>query len=171
MVILWCISGILILAGALFIFVNWLALFETWRTGRFHSGIPLLGAVFLSAGTLMLEATRPYAWFAFLDIGTLLLVFALPMILADVWRNRFGLVEQLRGKEGNQFVVVRLLEKNHCVIEQSIQDSAQRTILHRSLVGTWHRDQGRMNLNVGQKIAVLETLSDDIPLSWRLVLK
>ena len=72
MFILWSVAIILISIGVLVSILNWIMVFETWRTGRFHSCVPLIGAGFILIGTLPLSATRPYVWLALLDIGTLL---------------------------------------------------------------------------------------------------
>jgi hypothetical protein len=47
--------------GGLFAALNWLYLYLTWYTGRFHSSIPLIGGVLLCVGMLLIPATRPYA--------------------------------------------------------------------------------------------------------------
>jgi hypothetical protein len=153
--------------GMMVILLNWVMLFETWRTGRFHSCVPLIGAGFFCLGSLALPAMRPYAWLAFFDIGTVLLIFAIPSLLADGWRNRFGLLEVLIGEEPNQTIMVRLLRKGHCVVYQSAPRSGGEFV-QRSMVGTWSRSEGCLILRIGEKSAVFQNVAEVAPETWRL---
>ncbi len=64
-----------IVLGGFIAAVNWMMVVETRRTGRFHSAIPLFGAIFLGLGLAILPRTRHLAWAALLlDYGMLLLL-------------------------------------------------------------------------------------------------
>lgn len=169
MIILWCIAGVLMSLGTIFIILNWVMLFETWRTGRFHSCVAIIGAGFFCVGSLPLPATRPYAWLAFLDVGTVLFVCGIPLIVADLWRNRFGLLEVLIGEQANQSIMIRLLQKSRCVIYQFVRrPPSDRDILQRVMVGTWSRDEHRLIVRVGDKSTVFEWVAEATPETWRL---
>jgi hypothetical protein len=86
--------GLLALGGLLAL-VNWLALYQTWRTGRLCSAVPLVGALFLALGMLLLPPTRPFAWLApLIDYTGVLFLLALPRLVNELWRtSRFNLLE------------------------------------------------------------------------------
>lgn len=73
------LSLALIALGGFIAVMNWATVIATRLTGRFHSAVPLIGAVLLAAGLALLPRTRHYAWAAVLaDYGTLILLFSLP---------------------------------------------------------------------------------------------
>jgi len=57
-----------IAVGGLFTILNWMWFYLTWR---FHSLVPLLGAVSLCTGLALLPQTRHFTWMAIPpDCGT-----------------------------------------------------------------------------------------------------
>src|SRR5258708_7324312 len=76
--------GFMVLGGLLAL-LNWFSIYQTLRTGRRCSPIPLVSALFLGGGMLLHPAARPFAWLALvLDYGTLMLLLALPWIAHEV---------------------------------------------------------------------------------------
>jgi hypothetical protein len=48
--------------GAAFSLLNWVYVYLSWRTGRSHSLIPLIGGVCLLIGALLVPSLHPFAW-------------------------------------------------------------------------------------------------------------
>jgi hypothetical protein len=74
--------------GAALSLLNWVYVYLSWRTGRSHSLIPLIGGVCLLIGALLVTSLRPFAWVAvFADSGTIVVFLAVPAILWEVWQH------------------------------------------------------------------------------------
>jgi hypothetical protein len=164
-------AGVALMAlGSVFALVNWLALEETWRTGRFHSVIPPLGGLCLAIGALLVEATRPWAWLAVVvDPGTFLFVLALPSLVAEAWTtSRFTLLEEYEGQQGNKTVLLRLFRNNHLTLRQDFHYEAGKLgTIQVITVGTWERNEEKLVVNFWQVRAVLIPLPPNGPEVWR----
>jgi hypothetical protein len=81
------IIGLLLLGfGTVISLLNWVYVYLSWRTGRHHSLIPLIGGVRLLIGALLVPSLRPFAWVAvFFDAGTIGVFFAVPLVLWEAW--------------------------------------------------------------------------------------
>jgi hypothetical protein len=67
--------------GSAISLLNWVYVYLSWRTGRSHSLIPLIGGLCLLIGALLVASLRPFAWVAVLaDAGTIAVFFAIPAI-------------------------------------------------------------------------------------------
>jgi hypothetical protein len=160
MLFLQTIALVLMTLGGLIAAMNWLSIFQSWRTGRFHSAIPLIGGLFLCVGMLLLPSTRPYAWAALpLDYGTIITVFALPYLVYMFWSvSRFNLLEEYTGQLGIQTVHLRLFRRSIFILEQHIQrERGEYGIMQQSLVGEWEREGDRLMLRLKEGTAVLES--------------
>jgi len=152
---------VLLVLGGLISLANWLALYQTHRTGRSHSTVPLLGAALLGAGMWLLPRTRPYAWIAvFLDRGTLVLFLALPRLADEVWStSRFNLLKEYVGQRGIKTVYLRLFRKGVFTLKQRFQrPRGEGGIIQTSSKGKWRRDGNRLILELGSESAVFEAL-------------
>ena len=105
--------------GGYFAALNWLSLYQSYRTGRFCSPIPFVGALFLGTGLLILPETRPFAWVALiLDFNTLIFLIALPNSITQLLEtSRFNLLEEYVGQQGNKSVQLHVFRKNISVIK------------------------------------------------------
>jgi hypothetical protein len=168
MLFLQTIALVLMTLGGLIAAMNWLSIFQSWRTGRFHSAIPLIGGLFLCVGMLLLPSTRPYAWAALpLDYGTIITVFALPYLVYMFWSvSRFNLLEEYTGQLGIQTVHLRLFRRSIFTIEQHFHREYGMTSVETT--GEWEREQGRLLLRRGGQSAVLVSSLDVEPESLRL---
>jgi hypothetical protein len=71
-----------IVLGGFICFCNWICLFRTLTTKKFHSVIPLIGAFFLGIGLVAIKSTRPYALLSIVaDYGTMVFVLSIPYII------------------------------------------------------------------------------------------
>lgn len=109
-------AAILIALGGFIASMNWASLIATHCTGRFHSAVPLVGALLLGAGLALLPSTRHYAWAAILaDYGTLILLFSLPKLVREEWRtSRHNLVAEYRGGSGITTACISLYRGGVC---------------------------------------------------------
>ncbi|HEX4588758.1 MAG TPA: hypothetical protein VH120_02435 [Gemmataceae bacterium] len=72
----WTIQGF----GAAFSLLNWVYVYLSFRTGRSHSLIRLIGGVCLLIGALLVTSLRAFAWVAvFADAGTIVVFLAVPL--------------------------------------------------------------------------------------------
>jgi hypothetical protein len=152
----------LMTVGSLLAVVNWFTLYQTWRSGRFCSAIPLFGAFLLGAGMLLLPSTRPFAWLAaILDYGTLILIVSLPRLVNEFWKtSRFNLLEEFRGERGNKTVRLRLFRNGVFTLEQHfIRPPGECGLTGASTCGTWAREQGLLVLSQGGDSSVFESVS------------
>lgn len=96
------IGLVLIGLGRFVAILNWTAVIASHRTGRFHSAVPLIGAVLLANGLALLPRTRHYAWAAILvDYGPLILLISLPRLVREAWEtSRYNFVAEYRGGRG-----------------------------------------------------------------------
>ncbi len=157
-------TGLMTLGG-LVALLNWLALFQTWRTGRFCSGIPLFGGLFLGVGMLLLPTLRPFAWLALvLDFsGTLMfLLFGLPVVVIEVWKtSRFNLLEEYAGQLGKKCVQLRLFRKGVFTLKRQFhRKPGELGLMGVSAIGTWEREGSRIMLSLYGNPVIFEVLPD-----------
>jgi hypothetical protein len=108
-----------ILLGGFFAAMNWATVIETRRTGRFHSAVPLFGALFLGIGLAILPRTRHFAWMAIvLDYGTLVLLYCAPRLVREFWEtSRYNLVAEYQGERGTTTACIKLYQRSIVVIK------------------------------------------------------
>jgi hypothetical protein len=146
--------------GGVVALLNWLSLYQTWRSGRLCSAIPLIGGLFLAGGLLLLPATRPFAWLAvILDYGTIVFFLGLPGFVGEVWStSRFNLRAEYVGRRGNKTVWLRLFRGGVFTLEQQFARARGECGLMRAgTIGTWRREEDRLVLSLnGGDSAIFE---------------
>ncbi len=143
--------------GGFIIVCNWLTPLQTRRTGRNHSAIPLLGAAFAGAGLWLLPAVRRWTWAPFLvDFGTLLVLVSLPYLIYNEWQtSRLNLVAEYSGRRDTLIVHIRLYRRGHCTVVDELQRApGEQGMTHRSVVGTWRREDDLLTVSAGGEEAV-----------------
>jgi hypothetical protein len=158
--------------GGLVALGNWLSIYLTWRTGRFCSPVPLIGATFLGVGMLLLPSTRPYAWAAVLiDYGTLVALIALPFLVGEFWRtSRFNLLEEYVADHGIKTVHLRLFRKGVFTIEQCFSlQAGECGVISVGTIGKWRREHDRLVLRLDGQCAEFESLPGIEPEGLRQV--
>ena len=156
-------AAILIGLGGFIAIMNWASVIATRRTGRFHSTVPLVGAVFLAAGLALLPATRNYAWAAILvDYGTLILLYSLPRLVREAWEtSRYNLLAEYRGVRGIMTAQVSLYLGDICIIRHDMKRaSGESGMASMSRVGTWSQNGQRLVLQVGDTSAQFEVVTE-----------
>jgi len=151
---------VLMTLGSFIAALNWLYLFLTWYTGRFHSTIPLLGGFSLCMGMLLLPATRPWAWTAMLlDYSMIVFLFVLPRIVNELWStSQVNLLEEYIGQLGIKTIHLRLFRKNIFILKQRIRRGhGKYCFMELSRVGEWEREGDRLLLRLNEGSAVLES--------------
>jgi hypothetical protein len=137
----------LIALGSTFTLYNWLMVYLTWRTGRFHSCIGLVGGLPLAVGLLWFPATRLFAWVPLvLDWGTLMFLLALPQIVDELWStSRFNLLEEYAGQRDGRKARLCLFRRGVFTMQFERPD-AQCGLVEVGSIGTWQREEGRLML-------------------------
>jgi hypothetical protein len=130
--------------GGLLSLLNWWTLIESWRSKRFVSAVPLVGAVPLASGMALLPETRPFAWLALVaDFGTLMLIIALPRIAYEVWStSRINLLHCFTARTAGRAITIKLFRRRIAVISAEFDPPAlcnehDARIQSLGLVGTW----------------------------------
>jgi hypothetical protein len=150
----------LICLGCGFALLNWLMLYLTWHTGRFHSCIPLIGGLSLGLGLLWFPTTRLFAWAALvLDWGTLVVLLALPQLLKELWStSRFNLLEQYEGQRDGRSAQLQLFRRGVFTIRFKRTHAADGMV-ELGTVGTWRREEGWLALLLWNELATFEPLA------------
>jgi hypothetical protein len=149
--------------GGLLAFANWSCLVSSIITKRFHSAVPIFGAVLLGAGMLMLPRIRSYAWFAvILDYGTLAFLFVCPGLIREAWRtSRFNLISEYLGQAGIKAVRLRLFRHGVFTIRLHLtRPKGQMGLVSVGTIGAWQRESTRITLHANQECAILEVTRD-----------
>jgi hypothetical protein len=157
------VAATLMAFGGLIALANWWSLYWTYHTKQFHSAVPLLGAVLLATGMLILPATRPYCWIALaLDYGTLALLLASPRIVREAWGTcRFNLVSEYVGQTDVKTAYLRLSRRGIFTIRLKLQRRpGECGLVGAGTVGTWQREGKRVTLSTGRESAVFDVLCD-----------
>jgi hypothetical protein len=147
--ILELISGVLIVLGLLLSLANWFALYQSWRTKKFYSAIPLFGACMLGGGMLLLPATRGFAWLAIpFDYGTLAVIIASPLLLKEFWSTcRFNLLHEYSGESVSVNAYLRLFRNGVFTLTLSIHlPAGQSGMSGTGNVGSWNLDGDKLRL-------------------------
>ncbi len=163
------IAVVLITFGAIVSLLNWATLLCTLRTGRFISGVPLVGGVCLGTGAVLLPALRPYAGLAvLLDWGTVALLLAVPRIAREAWATcRINLLEEYVGRRGITIVSLRLFRRGVFTLRWDIERSpGEYGIVGMGHVGTWERESDTLALRIGENCAVFRPLPEGGNKGW-----
>jgi len=161
------------LIGTLVCGLNLAYLVRSRRRGRFHSRIPLVGALFFGGALALIPATRAFCWAAvLLDLGTLELFAALPRIVRELRvTSRANLVAEYRAVRGAATVALQLFRANIFILKvEIVRVPVVAGIASASMTGTWSRDGTRLTLlTTDRQQALLEPASPADPESWRVV--
>ncbi len=148
---------LLIAFGGLIAVLNWWTIFWTYHTKRFHSVVPLVGAVLLGTGMFMLNATRWYCWTALLlDFGTLALLLALPRIFREAWEtSRCNLLSEYIAQSEIETARLFLFRRRVFTIRLEVdRPPGECGIASLGTIGEWERNGEQLILTVGKESAV-----------------
>jgi hypothetical protein len=163
------LAGVLIAIGAILSLLNWAALFCSLRTGRFVSGVPLVGGVCLGTGAFLLPVLRPYAGVAvLLDLGTVALLLSIPSIIRQEWATcRVNLLEEYIGQRGITTVSLRLFRRGHFTLRWEInRPPGESGTVGMGNVGTWEREADTLVLRIGENRSVFRPLPEGGYKGW-----
>lgn len=147
--------------GGLLSFANWWSVYQSYRTKRFHSAIPLFGAAFLGLGMLIIPSTRPYAWSALiLDYGTLAFLLASPKLAREAWdTSRFNLLVEYLGSAGIKTVRLRLFRRGIFTIRLQLHRPPGETgLVDAGACGTWQHEGKSLKLATEQETATFDLI-------------
>ena len=154
---------VLIALGGFVAIMNWWMVITTCRTGRHHSVVPLVGALFLGAGLALMPRTRHYAWAAALaDYGTLIVLYSLPRLVREAFEtSRYNLLAEYRGGRGIMTASISLFRHGICIIKHNLKRApGELGMVSMSRVGTWNQDRQRLTLQVGGTSAEFEMVTE-----------
>ena len=137
--------------GGFVALANWLSVVQTYRTKRFHSAVPLIGAALLGSGMFILPATRFYCWSALiLDYGTHALLLMFPILIREFWSTRrFNLVCEYFGQTEKKTVCLRLFNSGVFTIHlQLTRSPGECGLVNAGSTGKWQRDGNLLRLSV-----------------------
>ena len=101
LMLLWITGCMMLLCSLYIIVMNWVMLLSSLTTHRFHSAVPLIGSTSGVIGLLLIPVSMPHYSIYFLpvliDCGTIMLFFALPLLIKDLFftPRTLGLKEEL----------------------------------------------------------------------------
>lgn len=144
----------LIAFGGLMCLLNWGTAFASWRSKRFVSAVPLVGALLLGAGLVLLPETRPFAWLALIaDYGTLVLIVALPWIAHEFWStSRINLLHSFTTNAKERAVSINLFRRQIAVISAEFDppipcDDHDARVQSFGLVGKWSSTESGFSIS------------------------
>jgi hypothetical protein len=143
------VAATFLLLGGLICAGNaWWAIQVALRGSR-ASAVPLLGAVFLGLGLVLLPATRPWCWVAVLvDAGTLQFLRYLPSLLRERRRTSAAqLLADFRTVDGERRISLRLFRTGVFVLRlDRALPPGTLGLTQRNDTGTWQRAGDRLRL-------------------------
>lgn len=157
------IAAALMGLGGLIAFLNWWSIYWSHRTKKFHSVIPLFGALLLGAGMFLLPATRRYCWTAvILDYGTLAFLFAVPRLVQELWSTgRFNLVSEYVARAARTTARLRLFRRGVFTTRVEVRRTAGECgVISIGNIGRWQREGNRLTLHTQWESAVFEVIRD-----------
>ena len=144
----------LIAFGGLMCLLNWGTVVASWRSKRFVSAVPLVGAVPLGCGLALLQESRPFAWLAlFADYGTLVLIIATPRIAYEFWStSRINLLHCFSTNAKERNITIKLFRRQIAVISAEFDppipcNDHDARLQSFGLVGTWALTESGYSIN------------------------
>jgi len=122
---------------------------QSWLTKKFHSAVPIFGAILLGVGMLLIPTTRYWAWLAIpLDYGTLALIIASPRLFREPWNTRqYNLLHEYLGETENITARLRFFRRGIFTIRIHIKRQPGQTgLISAGTVGTWHLENEKLKL-------------------------
>jgi len=156
------IAVILMLAGGLIAIGNWWSVYRSYRTKRFHSSVPFIGAGLLGLGMFILPATRMYCWTAvILDYSTLAFLVAFPRLAQEFWRTtRFNLVSEYIGRTSTITVCLRLFRSGVFIMRIELHLPPNRCGLRSTgTTGRWRREGTRLILQTQSESGIFDVVT------------
>jgi hypothetical protein len=103
--------------------MNWVILYQSWRTKKFVSAVPIFGALFLGLGLAYFEKTRYYAFLSVIaDYGTLIFIISIPSLIKMFWDvSRFNLIRTFAGNTKYTKYELKLYKKGIFVIRAEVE--------------------------------------------------
>ena len=145
--------------GAAFALVNWVGVYLSWRTGRFHSLIPLLGGVCLLVGALLVPSLRPFAWVAvFADAGTIVVFLSAPAFLWEAWRTcPLNLLGEFAAVSGKTTIRLRHFRRGVFTIHwQIVRLPGEYGLISKGRIGSWQQQDASLVLRDGTDRATFQ---------------
>jgi hypothetical protein len=164
----WIILGL----GATVSLLNWVGVYLSWRTGRSHSLIPLVGGVCLLIGALLVASLRPFAWVAvFADAGTIVVSLAVPAILWEAWRTcPLNLLGEFVGLSGKTTIRLRLFRRGVFTIHWQIERlPGEYGLISKGRIGTWEQHDASLILRDGTDRAAFQSSAEGRRDGWLCV--
>lgn len=154
--------------GGYISFVNWLSLYQSWKTRKFVSSVPIVGALLLGFGLAYFEKTRYYAFLCVIaDYGTLVLIISTPSLIKQFWQiSRFNLIQSFVGHAGHTKYELKLYKKGIFVIEAEVEPT-QIANEHGAMIsqfgfqGKWEEKEGSIQLTEYDNDRVLNLTKTD----------
>jgi hypothetical protein len=144
----------LIAFGGLMSLLNWGTVVASWRSKRFVSAVPLIGAVPLGCGLALLPETRPFVWLALVaDYGTLVLIIALPRIAYEFWStSRINLLHSFSTDAKGRRITIKLFRRQIAVISAEFDppipcNDYEARVQSFGLVGAWVPTESGFSIN------------------------
>jgi hypothetical protein len=151
----------LMVIGGFIALANWLTAFQSYRTRRFHSAVPLIGAVLLGSGMFILPPSRFYCWTALVfDYGTLALLLASPNLAREFWSTRrFNLIGEYVGQTEKKTICLRLFKNGVFTIHlQLSRPPKERGLVNADATGKWQREGNRITLSTKEESATFDVI-------------
>jgi hypothetical protein len=164
----WTILGL----GAAISLLNWVYVYKSWRTGRSHSLIPLVGGFVLLIGALLVTSLRPFAWVAvFADAGTIVVFLAIPLILWEAWRTcPLNLLGEFVGLSGKTTIRLRLFRRGVFTIHWQIERlPGEYGLISKGRIGSWEQHDASLILRDGTDRAAFQRLVERNRDGWLCV--
>ena len=164
----WTIIGF----GAAISLLNWVYVYLSWRTGRSHSLIPLIGGLCLLIGALLVTSLRAFAWVAvFADAGTIVVFLAVPAILWETWRTcPLNLLGEFVGLSGKTTIRLRLLRRGVFTIHWQIERlPGEYGLISKGRFGSWEQHDDSLILRDGTDQAAFQSSAEGSRDGWLCV--
>ena len=146
--------------GGLISLLNWWTLYQSWRTKKFISAVPIVGALLLGLGLCYFDSTRPFAFLSIVvDYGTLMLVLVLPGMLKEFWSTSvFRLKKTIYGKHEGMVYELRMYKGGSFVLKGDATTKPAETpgLVGFSIVGDWNEKEDAIVLRCADSDRVLE---------------
>ena len=161
------LAVIAMVLGAILCAGNWYACYESYKSKRFVSSIPFVGAILLGIGCCYFPAIRPFAWLSvILDYGTLAIVLSLPHLLSDGWStSKKNLVYWFSSSDQGRNLDIKLFKRGiftaQVVFNPPVACNEQGTLIKSvGLKGSWEPGNKGFTLTgySGEREAELEEL-------------
>ena len=155
------VAPLLIGLFVVFALVNATILVANVFAKRHASMIFLLGGFLGAAGFLLIPRLRPYAWLPLLlDPATLTFILVSPWLLNELWQtSRFNLLRRYTGRRGICEANLCLFRKGVFTLRHSFTRSpGEFGLIESSTIGTWQQDVDRLELRIGEEVAVFEVV-------------